>query len=384
MGRQTVLLVTRNLPPLRGGMERLNAHLAQELAARYRVIVVGPRGCSSLAADDIIVYQAPGTSILVFLAWAAATSAWLALRYRPAVILGGSGLVAPVVRLAAWLAAARAAVYLHGLDIIADSSLYRRFWLPSIRGMHACMTNSRHTASLARDAGVDSMTLAVIAPGVDVSRTGTAAGAREFRLTHALADAPLLLSVGRLTVRKGLAEFVANALPAIVARHPSAILVVIGDDAPDAILKGNAGERDRIKALAASLGLASNLRMLGPVPQATLDSAYKASTVHVFPVRDVPGDVEGFGMVAIEAAANGLPTVAFATGGVPDAVATGISGLLVPAGDYPGFVAAVDELLRDGYEGHAASCRQFASAFTWERFGGEARGVLDRLTSVSS
>ena len=100
LGRQTVLLVTRNLPPLRGGMERLNAHLAQELAVQYRVIVVGPRGCSSLATDDIVVYQAPGTSILVFLAWATAMSIWLTLRYRPAVILGGSGLVAPVVRLA--------------------------------------------------------------------------------------------------------------------------------------------------------------------------------------------------------------------------------------------------------------------------------------------
>ena len=290
--------------------------------------------------------------------------------------------MAPVVRLAAWLAATRTAVYLHGLDIIADSKLYRRFWLPSIRGMHACIANSRHTASLARDAGVDPTKLTVIAPGVDVSRTGTAAGAREFRDTHALADAPLLLSVGRLTLRKGLAEFVANALPTIVARHPSTILVVIGDDAPDAILKGNAGERDRIMALATSLGLASSLRILGPVPQTTLDSAYAASAVHVFPVRDVPGDVEGFGMVAIEAAANGLPTVAFATGGVPDAVATGISGLLVPAGDYPGFVDAVDELLRGGCDGHAASCRQFASAFTWERFGDAARGVLDRLTRV--
>ena len=158
-------------------------------------------------------------------------------------------------------------MYLHGLDIIADSKLYRRFWLPSIRGMHACIANSRHTASLARDAGVKPTKLTVIAPGVDVSRTGTAA--RKGAATPTLWQMPPPAFRRPLTLRKGLAEFVANALPTIVARHPSTILVVIGDDAPDAILKGNAGERDRIMALA-SLG--ANLQPAYPGSGAPDDS----------------------------------------------------------------------------------------------------------------
>src|ERR1700743_3572196 len=65
---RTVFLVTRNLPPLRGGMERLNAHLAMELVEEGRVVIIGPRGCGTLANDQTVVYEAPGTSIPLFLA----------------------------------------------------------------------------------------------------------------------------------------------------------------------------------------------------------------------------------------------------------------------------------------------------------------------------
>src|SRR3546814_16851853 len=56
---------------------------------------------------------------------------------------------------------------------------------------------------------------------------------------------------------------------------------------------------------------------------ALLSVVYKAASAHIFPVREIPGDPEGFGMVAVEAAAHGVPTIAFATGGIVDAVAEG-------------------------------------------------------------
>ena len=97
----------------------------------------------------------------------------------------------------------------------------------------------------------------------------------------------------------------------------------------------------------------------------------------MFPVRELPGDPEGFGMVAVEAAAHGLPTVAFATGGIVDAVDNGRSGHLVASGDYPGFAVAVSQTLaqRDALRD---TCIDFAQGFAWPAFGGGVWAALRR------
>jgi phosphatidyl-myo-inositol dimannoside synthase len=114
----------------------------------------------------------------------------------------------------------------------------------------------------------------------------------------------------------------------------------------------------------------AHVRLLGAVDDQTLSDAYFGADVMVFPVLNLPGDVEGFGMVAIEAAAHGLPTVAFAIGGVPDAVADGESGWLVAPGDNGAFAKKVLALLdvpqRDEF---AECCRHHAGRFEWSEFG---------------
>jgi phosphatidylinositol alpha-1,6-mannosyltransferase len=82
-------------------------------------------------------------------------------------------------------------------------------------------------------------------------------------------------------------------------------------------------------------------------------------------------------MVAIEAAAHGLPTVAFAVGGVPDAVSPGRSGHLVHPGDYAGFAQRTCELLAAGRDTTLrASAREFAATFTWDIFAMRLRESL--------
>lgn len=74
-------------------------------------------------------------------------------------------------------------------------------------------------------------------------------------------------------------------------------------------------------------------------------------------------------MVAIEAAAHGLPTVAFASGGVIDAVAEGQSGCLIAQGDYTAFAEAVPQVLADGKDAWKARATAFAGNFAWPSFG---------------
>ncbi len=380
--RARVLLVTRNLPPLRGGMERLNLHLALALARDCDLEVIGPTGCGAHLPEIVATQEVPHRPMGRFLPTAALRALRTARRRRPDCVFAGSGLTAPIAWIAAHLSGARAAAYVHGLDLVVAHPVYRWLWRPFLRRMDRVIANSRHTASLAEGIGIPAARIVVLNPGVDPPATIDPAAARAFRERHGFGERRLLLSVGRLTPRKGLLEFVQNALPAIAQDYPDVTLVVIGDEAPDALTGSAAGMGRRIVDAADALGLRDNVRILGVCDEAALSAAYHAADVLVFPVRETPGDVEGFGMVAIEAAAYGTPTVAFAVGGIPDAVADGRSGWLVQAADYAQFADRVCELLARGRDATLrADCREFAQRFDWQRFGTRLRELIAPLLS---
>ena len=350
-------------------MERLNWHIADELSRHAEVRVIGPQGAAALRPSNVEVTEVPLRPLWRFLTASLWHAARTARQWRPDVVLAGSGLTAPAALIAARAASARPAVYLHGLDVAVRHPVYRVLWHPAIRRMDTVIANSSLTSKLAIDAGVDSAALHIVHPGVQMPDAPQPAQAlQDFRKRHNLGEGPLLLSIGRLTTRKGLREFVQHSLPEIVRSHPDLTLVVIGD-APADSLHASAQTRESIQAAAEMVGVRRHLRFLGLVDDATLACAYEAAAVHVFPVRSLSGDPEGFGMVAIEAAAHGLPTVAFASGGVVDAVAEGRSGRLIPQEDYTAFTRAVLRVLdgsRHSWEMHTI---EFAGNFAWSAFG---------------
>ncbi|MGH8123540.1 MAG: glycosyltransferase family 4 protein [Rudaea sp.] len=239
-----------------------------------------------------------------------------------------------------------------------------------------CIANSSYRARLAVGIGVPQSRISIVHPGVDMPVPETTSN--DFRARFDLGDRPLLLSVGRLIARKGLLEFVENALPQIVAKFPDVCLVVLGDETPELLHGSSAGLGERIRQRAAALRIRHNLRFIGLQDDATLASTYRAADVHVFPVCEVAGDVEGFGMVAVEAAAQGLPTVAFAVGGLPDAVIEGRTASLVAPDDYGAFDGAVARIL-DNVEDVRASeeCIATARRFGWGNFGARLCALLD-------
>ena len=382
--RPRVLHVTRNLPPLVGGMERLNWHIADELSRHADVHVVGPQGAAARKPCAVEVEEVPLRPLWRFLL----ASAWAALRaarrQRPDLVLAGSGLTAPAAWLAARACGARAAVYVHGLDVAVRHPVYRALWHPVLRRMDVVVANSRPTAALVRELGVAEERLRIVHPGVTLASAPQPQEAlQSFRARYGLGDARLLLSVGRLAERKGLREFVRESLPAIVRQRPDVVLAVVGDPPTDSLLAGEQ-TRDSIQAEADAAGIGQCLRFLGRVAEGELLAAYQAAHIHVFPVRDIPGNPEGFGMVAIEAAAHGLPTVAFATGGIVDAVGDGQSGRLIQSGDYQCFGRAIIDLLEDSDRWHATAL-QFARSFSWPIMGDRLAHALGigRMASAS-
>jgi phosphatidylinositol alpha-1,6-mannosyltransferase len=367
--RRTVLLVTRNFPPLLGGMERFNQRVLEQLSRSFRTAICGPRGCEAYLAPDVPVSTASIKPLAAFMTAMCVKTMRMVRRIRPDVIIAGSGLTAPVALLAGRVFGVPVIVFLYGLDLVVSNRWYQMFWLPAIRACDGFLAISQYTKSLALSKGISEERLRIVHPGVDIPPVDAQAASR-FRSEFGLGERPIILSVGRLTRRKGLIEFIENSMPDIVRAFPDAVLVVVGGEPADALAGNRGGVTEDARLAAARLGLQDNLLLLGSLSDAAVQAAYRASQVHVFPVRDLPGDIEGFGIVALEAAINGVPTVAFAVGGVPDAVDPKRSGRLIAPDDYTAMSTAVKDYLGStGSAQNRTACIEFAKEFAWDRIG---------------
>lgn len=363
-----ILLITRNLPPLVGGMERLNWHMADELSKQAEVRVIGPKGSEARIPHAVTLTEAPLNPLPLFLLVSFFKGLWEAWRWKPDVILAGSGLTAPLAWFLGKAYGSRSAAYLHGFDITVNNGLYRKLWRPTFQHLDHVIVNSTPTQELALAVGVIQSKISVVYPGANLPKFPQPTECiTAFKKLHGLTGKKILLSVGRLTTRKGLREFVEQALPTIVQAEPDTMLVVIGE-APNNSLAAGHQSVESIQAQAEKSGVGGHIKFLGVITdQIKLATAYEASNVHVFPVRHIPDDPEGFGMVAIEAAAHGLPTVAFATGGIVDAVSNNESGNLVEKNNYAELSQHVLRLLQQPMP--AEPIRGFAQRFAWEHFG---------------
>ncbi|MER7956402.1 glycosyltransferase family 4 protein [Streptomyces sp. NPDC096030] len=162
-------------------------------------------------------------------------------------------------------------------------------------------------------------------PGVDEKTFHPGSGGDAVRERLGLSDRPVVVCVSRLVPRKGQDTLI-RALPRILRRVPDAVLLIVG---------GGPYEKD-LRRLAATTGVADSVRFTGAVPWEELPAHYGAGDVFAMPCRTRRGglDVEGLGIVYLEASATGLPVVAGDSGGAPDAVLDGETGWVV-RGDAP-------------------------------------------------
>ena len=370
-----ILIITRNLPPLIGGMERLNWHMSDELSKYAEVKVVGPTGAVAVKPENVQVLESPLKPLVLFMLIALCKAFWTAVCFKPNVIIAGSGLTAPLVWLISRLTGAKAVVYLHGFDITAAHWVYQKIWVPFFKRMDCVIVNSTPTKILALNAGVLEKDISIVHPGVTLPVTAQPLNAiQSFKEKYNLEHKKILLSVGRLTTRKGLKEFVENSLAYIVQQEPDVVLVVVGES-PKNSLGAGLQTREEILEAARKNQIENHILFLGVITDnEQLATIYEAADIHVFPVRYIPNDPEGFGMVAVEAAAHGTPTVAFATGGIVDAVAEGISGYLVEKNNYSGLSKQVIALLANPLP--KENIQDFARRFEWVRFG---QGILSGM-----
>lgn len=372
--RLKVLVITRNLPPLVGGMERLLHNLILGVAEYAEVTVIGPTGCRSHLPNYVQVHEC-SPRLARFLI----CSTWRGLRLARQqpwdIVIGGSGLVGPTLWLLKRLYKLRTLVLVHGLDLVADNWFYQGVFVTTLKRVDQVVANSRNTRNLAMEKGIAPERITVIHPGTHVPEMPSAERQQAFLEKFQIFFDRYILFTGRMTRRKGLSGFIRHCLPEILEACPDCGLIVVGDEPGDAL--DGRGERAEVLRQITELGLWNKVIFAGEVDDDDLACAFACAAVQVFPLSAVKGDVEGFGMVAVEAAAQGTGTVAFNLGGVADALPPG-SGDLIDTGDYRNFTHAVCQHLQAACKAVQA-CVAHAGRFAWPRYHREFRALVESL-----
>jgi len=279
------------------------------------------------------------------------------------------GLVAFLVR---WITGVPYLLYAHGEEIQTHLTSRIFSWLmPKIyNGAAAIIANSTNTKRILENIGISPDKIHIINPGV----SGELCHIQEpvgdiIRQRHKIKTEPVLLTVGRLQRRKGQ-DMVINALPQILKVFPDVKYLVVGIGEEEAYLQN----------LVYECGVADNVIFVGQIPDHELAGYYAACDIFVMPNRQIDQDIEGFGIVFLEAAALGKPVIGGMSGGTDDAIVDGVTGLRVDGTQEKDVAEAVIGLLADperarvmGENGH----RRVQRDFTWE-------GVFEKTRVLAS
>jgi phosphatidylinositol alpha-1,6-mannosyltransferase len=181
-----------------------------------------------------------------------------------------------------------------------------------------------------------------------------------------------VLCVSRLVPRKGQDTLI-RAWPAVRAAIPDARLLLVGDGP----------YRGELRRLAGQLGISGSVTFTGSVPADALPGYYAASDVFAMPCRTRRAglDVEGLGIVYLEASAAGLPVIGGDSGGAPDAILDGETGYVVPGRDVAALAERITGLLADPARARAMGQRGLAwveQEWDWSRVGGRLDAILSR------
>jgi phosphatidylinositol alpha-1,6-mannosyltransferase len=210
--------------------------------------------------------------------------------------------------------------YCHGEEITQTDQ--RRFQ-PAIRNFvyqsaDAIIANGSFAIENLLRIGIPESKIHKITPGLDTSNFFPDTASDELRQKYGINNELVLLTVARLTPRKGQARVIA-ALGALGSKIPPVKYVIVG----------RGGHEPKLRAQVESLGLEDKVVFAGFVPDEAINQHYNLSDVLVMPNIKESGDVEGFGMVFLEANAVGLPVIGGRSGGTADAVQDGVTGFLV-------------------------------------------------------
>ena len=353
-----ILFIARAYPPTVGGMENFAQRLCEGLEAHAEVTtIINHHGKKALPA---------------FLPYAAAKAIRLARRGDVDAVHLADALLAPVGAVIRRLAGVPVTVSVCGLDVSYTNRAYQAIVPRALRRLDLAMPISAATDAAMRARTGDAPSSQVIPLGVNPLPLPMVMPPDAASLQALVARRRVLITVGRLIERKGHAWFTRAVLPLL---PPDVVYVVVG-----------AGpQREAIAAAAEDAGVGDRIVLTGRLDDNALACAYAMADAFVMPNLPVAGDMEGFGLVALEASAAGVPVIASRLEGITEAVHHGGNGILVDPLDAPAFAEAILDVLDRAPGARKALGETFAAytheQFSWDRTAARyAEAIADVIT----
>jgi glycosyltransferase involved in cell wall biosynthesis len=303
-----ILFITRNYPPKVGGLEIYSYHLIRQFEKTCTVFK--------------ITLSRSRWHLFWFLPWCLGKAIWLCRRHPIRCIHLCDGLLAPIGLALKHLTGARVTASVHGLDVTYPWAVYQMIVPRCLARLDLMFCGSRSGLEQCLRRRIPAHKCRIVPYGVEPAEFDLPPP-DPFELRNIqdqtgidFTDLKILLTVGRLVPRKGVAWFVANVMPKL-------------DNGYGYIIAGGGPDFKAIQGLIHEHGLADRVALLGKVPNAARQRLMALADLFIMPNIRIPGDMEGFGIAALEAGSSGIPVIASNIEGLRDAVIDGVTGHLV-------------------------------------------------------
>ena len=336
-----------------GGMQRVSMQLVDELSIREDIEI------------KTIIQHAPWKGIEVktafFLTKLVFKLPKIVKEYKPDVILFSSMVTATLAKFCRNKIDVPMVTINHGQDVKMPIDIYQSFVPKVFEALDGIISVSEATRQECIKRGMTPDKGVALPNGFDISDfkevPDKSEGRKEIEKAFSvdLNKKSLLLTVGRQVKRKGHEWFITEVLPNIKS---DVVYLVIG-----------AGpEHERLKEIVHTSNLKEKVLLVGKQPDEVLKNAYSGSDIFIMPNIPIPGDMEGFGIVLLEANLAGTPAVASDLEGIKDVIENGKNGYKIKVRDSESFSKQVDLLIENDLEQMSSSSRKFVlENFTWNK-----------------
>ena len=382
---KSLLISGTYFPPQTGGISHLMRGITSALGPDLVCCLTGQRANGAVTREDVgpRIYRRPAVftakaKYLRAAAWGA-TIAEIMVRERPKIAQLATAGEGPLgLWLRKWFGLPFI-VYAHGNEVLSAMQPSGQKLQVGLRRADRVLAVSRFTANLVQKFGVFPDRIVIVHPGCDSDHFRPLCPTMELR-QKLLGDRhkdKVILSIGNLVARKGH-DMVIRALPRLRETVPEVTYLIVGEGS----------NRIQLENLAIALGVRDRVVFAGPLAE-DLPDIYALSDVFVMPSREQieECDVEGFGLAFLEASACAKPVVGGRSGGIPDAIVDGVTGLLVNPHDPEDIANALARLLtnnhlaiRFGQQGRTWVVKYFG----WNRIAGQVQGILQSVLQERS
>ena len=345
MGNKSITFFSYEFPPLLCGGSSFAKGLAEGLSqAGFKITVIAPdnEGAKSYDAKSlfkVIRFPFSKNTFLNYIIGLVCAAPSL-IKHRDSLVFATDILSQRIVSFILPFLHKRLLILAHGSEIFVnfnEKSFLKR-WLYTRIYFHALhiIANSNYTKSLLLKQGIDSKRITVVYPAIDQNRFSQNGNPSRIRSLFQLEGKKVILTVGTLSERKGQ-DAVISALPLVLREIPELRYLIVGS--------GRFGRQ--LKKLTTELGLNDHVIFANGVSSEEIIDYYDAADIFVLPNRVVGNFVEGFGIVFLEAASRGRPSIGSDNGGVREAVIHGETGYLIDPLNRAEMAQVITKLLKD-------------------------------------